>query len=119
MFSLIIKDCIDRADLLVSLSQFFKNEVSIAYLDTDKERHEDVVYECIPMKGDFCIALWIYTDLKFDVKILSIFLCHSFKTEILISDNLLNPYTWILITDAGEQGVVRQLVDENDLFKIL
>ncbi|RAJ88234.1 hypothetical protein CLV59_1011002 [Chitinophaga dinghuensis] len=118
MLSLIIEDCVNLDDLLVSLSHYFKETVSIAYLDIDSELSEDidVVLECVPMKGDVCWEVCIYSHLKLDIKELSVYLCRYFKTRIIIGDDQINPFTWILITATGKEQSVEQIPNDEGLF---
>ncbi|SHN07713.1 hypothetical protein [Chitinophaga sp. CF418] len=120
MQNLIIKDYISQKDLLLALSTFWEKEnLSVGYLDTSIIQNEDVLLEASPLAGDVCINLCIYAELTFDIDELSVFICDSFYTSVLISDNDINPYSWILITKNGRQGIVYQVPLETGLFKLL
>ena len=118
MQSIIVKDTIDEDHLKDCLSVFF-NGRSVSYLDlVNGIQNDDVLFEYIFLKGDFKFELCLFTDIVFSIEDLSILICKQFKTEVLISDDPSNPYSWILITNAGKIGNVSQVVREDDLFSI-
>lgn len=115
MYSLIIRDCIKDEDMLQGLSSFFKDlNVSVAQFDVDKDQSEDILFESIAMNGNFCVQLSIYTHFIFDEKKLAVAICQFFKTEVLLSDDSVNPYSWILVKENGEEKTVYQKVDDDD-----
>ena len=120
MQSIIIKDLINEDNLLQCLNIFFNElPLSISYLDSSKNLQlEDIILEYIFLKGDFKVELCIYTSIDFSINELSLFICKQFKTEVLISDNSINPYSWFLITEKGDVGIVKQIINEQDLFLI-
>ncbi|MCF6404400.1 hypothetical protein L3C95_15995 [Chitinophaga filiformis] len=119
MQGLIIKDGISQDDLLSGLSVFFgKMNLSVANLDTSAIQTENVLLESSPLKGDVRLDLCIYSRHTFDIDELSIFICSHFATSVLISDNDINPYSWILITKDGRKGTVYQVPEETGFFKL-
>ena len=118
MQSIIVKDFIKENELKDCLSAFFKVS-SISYFDSVKGvQNEDILFEYIFLQGDFKLELCLYTDIVFSIEDLSLFICKHFKTEVLISDNSINPYSWILIAKTGRVGKVNQVVREDDFFLI-
>jgi hypothetical protein len=120
MNGLIIRDTIREEDLLSSLNVFFsKNGLSVALLDIEKQHQSaDVLLEVNPLKGDFSFELSLYENVPYSILDLSVFICRQFKTEVLISDDDINPYTWILINEKGRVGPISQIPNEDDLFLI-
>lgn len=119
MQGLIIKDHISQETLLSGLSAFFaKRNLSVAYLDISMIQVDDVLLEASPLKGDACINLCIYSRATFDMEELSVFICGFFDTSVLISDNEMNPYSWILIAKDGSKKTIYQTAEENGLFLI-
>jgi hypothetical protein len=117
MQGIIIKDCIEQNDLLLGLSIFFGGKnLSVGHLDLSINQSEDVLLEASPLRGDFCIDLCVYSKVVYDIEDLSMFICDFFDTLVLISDNDVNPYSWILITKEGKKGIVSQVPEETDLF---
>lgn len=115
MFNLIIKDCISNESILRCLEEYFKNQnILVAPFDTSKDQHDYILFECMLIKGDFCLQLWLYTKIMYDPKKLAIHICNFEKTKVLLSDESVNPFSWILITSKGEEQVVSQKIDDND-----
>ena len=118
MQSVIVKDFIKENELKDCLIAFFKGS-SISYFNLVKgDQSEDVLFEYILLQGDFKFELCLYTDIVFSIEDLSVFICKHFTTEVLISDNSINPYSWILIANTGRVGKVKQVVREDDFFLI-
>ncbi|MBO9732535.1 MAG: hypothetical protein J7623_28085 [Chitinophaga sp.] len=93
---------------------FFKEMgVSVAPFDMNGDQIEDVLFDCSGIKGDFCTQLFVYTKMVFDVRYLADLICKALKTEVLIADNSLNPFSWILITEK-EERIVYQRIEDND-----
>lgn len=120
MYGIIIKDFVEENDMKNALHDFFKElPVSIAYFDIEKNsQNEDLKFEYNPMQGDFAFELCLYTSISFSIEELSLSICRAFKTQAVISDDSVNPYTWILLNESGKIGVVEQVVREDDLFQI-
>jgi hypothetical protein len=113
MYSFIVKDCIKDVEILQWLLSFLK-DVSVAPFDVDKDQKEDLLFEGIPMTGDFCMQLFLYTELELEEKKLAAGINGKFKTDVLLSDDSDNPFSWIQIKENGEEKVVYQRVDEQD-----
>ena len=120
MESIIIKDFIKEDDLKDCLYVFFKGQsVSIAYFNLENGiQDEDILFEYVLMHGDFKFELCLYTSIVFSIDQLSLSTCKRFKTQVLISDSDINPYSWILINETGKVGMVEQIVRGDDFFQI-
>lgn len=114
MYSLIIKDCLSDDQILNCLILFFKEyKVSISPFDADENKQDGILFEKQLIKGDFCIQLFLFTKIALEIEKLAKFICQTLKTEILISDNDPNPFSWILITEKDKR-LVYQRIDEDD-----
>lgn len=120
MQSIIIRKFIEEEDMKYCLDSFFKRRsLSVARFDLEKKvEDEDILFEYIFIHGDFKFELCLYTNIVFSIEELSLFICKQFKTEVLISDNDINPYSWILITETGKVERVKQIAREDDYFSI-
>lgn len=120
MQSIIIKDFIKEDDLKDCLYAFFKDRsVSIAYFNLENGiQDEDILFEYVLLQGDFKFELCLYTSIIFSIDQLSLSICKRFKTQVLISDSAINPYSWILINATGKVGMVKQIVRDDDFFQI-
>ena len=119
MQSIIVKELIKEEDLKNCLSAFFKDKpVSIACLDLQRVQSEDILFEYVFLQGDFKFELCLYTKTLFSIEELSLSICEKFKTQVLISDNTINPYIWILINETGKFSTVEQINRDDDLFLI-
>jgi hypothetical protein len=118
MQSIIVKDSITQDGLKSCLDAFFKdNCVSVAYFDLKKAiQKEDVLFEYVFLQGDFKLELCLYTKILFSLEEFALSVCKTFKTQVLISDNSSNPYTWILLNETGKVGIVEQISRDDDLF---
>ena len=118
MQSIIIKDFVTEDKLKDCLSVFFEGS-SVSFFDATKDlQDKEVLFEYIFLKGDFKFELCLYTNIVFQIEDLSLLICKQFKTEVLISDDAINPYSWILITNDGKIGNVNQVVREDGFFSI-
>lgn len=113
---LMIKDDIDKDDLLSTLSAYFA--LPIAYLDIDAQQSETILLDISPMTGHYRMDLSIYSSHAFNTEEIAILVCQSFDTTVLISDNEINPYSWILITKDGNHGTVFQRTGDTDGFNL-
>ncbi|MCW3463682.1 hypothetical protein [Chitinophaga nivalis] len=119
MYNFLIKDQFSDERILECLKAFFIGQnISIASFDHDMDQPEDLLFESILMRGDFCIQLWLYAKLNANViyrpKEMASHICCFLKTEILISEKSINPFEWILITANGDERIVYQKIEDND-----
>lgn len=115
MYNFIIRKCISNDLILKCLEDYFRHEnIPVRAFDADKNQRDNVLFDSTSIKGDFCVQLWLYTVMIFNVKILAVHICNFLKTEVLISDESANPFSWILITEEGEERVVYQRTDDTD-----
>ena len=115
MYSFIIKNYIKDEDIRHWLLSFLDPlPVSVAVFSYEHKQQEELLFESYPMTGNYCMQLHIYTTLVFDEKKLATAICRFFKTKTIISDDSLNPYSWILINGDGEEKTVYQKVDTDD-----
>jgi len=107
MNCIFIKNCIGEEGIRECLADFFRGQAStIKALDYNKKQDADVFFEANPMKGDYCVNLSIYSEIRTTDKALAVAFCRFFKTEVIISDESLNPYSWILVNSEGEERQV-------------
>jgi hypothetical protein len=120
MKSVIVKDAIKKGELTNCLQVFFEDwGVSVSPYDLNESTQKaDILFECLLLHGDFRFELCLYTIIEFSIEDLSMSICKRFGTEVLISDDNLNPYLWILITAAGKFGPVKQVVRDDEYFII-
>lgn len=120
MYGIIIKDFIEEDNMKDALHEFFKAPpFSVAYFDIERNpQNIDVKFEYNPMQGDFAFELCLYTHVLFSIEELSLSICRAFKTQALLSDSSINPFTWVLFNESGKVGTVEQVVREDDLFQI-
>jgi hypothetical protein len=118
MYNLLIKDPVNKEDLLTTLQSYLGQAVSVAWFNIADHSSADVLLECAPMRGDFCINVNLYTNLEIPIFELAMFYCRKLNTQILISDEDDNPFTWILINESGIEGIVNQVPAENNEFVI-
>ena len=120
MYNMIIKDLITEENMKKCLQFFFKDmNLSVEPFTLDKKTElPDISFEYIPISGDFKFVLWLYTDVTFSGENISVSICKTFDTQVLISDDDVNPYSWILITKQGVMGTVYQIPRDDDVFLI-
>jgi hypothetical protein len=121
MYSLIIKDDIKEQDMLKCLASFFGvPKDCVGTFDIDRDMKEDILFESSAMRGDYSSQLCIYSKVVAAEKMLAMMICQVFNTEVLLSDDSLNPYSWIHVNGQGEEKAVYQRVDDpdEDLFLI-
>lgn len=119
MYSFIVKDCIEDEDVLSCLTLFFKEcKVSISAFEIQGNKQDDILFDRQLMKGDFCIQLFLYTKIVLEIEEVAKFICETLKTEVLISDNDPNPFSWILITEKDRRVVYQKIDDDDELFLI-
>ena len=115
MYSLFIKDCATDQEIQQCLISFFKDfNVSIAPFDMDNKQNEEILFESSALKGDVCVQLSIYSKVTYDTKKLVVAICKFFKTEVVISDDSDNPYSWILVSENGDEKKIYEKVDKPD-----
>ncbi len=95
--------------------------IELEYVNYNVDQKEKINYEINELKGEFAYNLLIYTPENFQVneeKFASIF-AKLTGSDVIISDNDINPYTWILISPNGEKKkVCQQITDDDDEFNI-
>jgi hypothetical protein len=118
MHSLIVKDVISELNLQSCLTEFFQN-YSVSRFDPANEiSNGDILFEMIPIDGNFKLELCLYTEVTFSIELVSTFICKWFKTDVLISDASVNPFSWILLNENGLVGTVYQEARGDNRFEI-
>jgi hypothetical protein len=64
-------------------------------------------YHTAPLTGDVTLLLAVYKDVA-DERALAHFLVRFLPTKVIISDDSLNPYTWVLVAEAGKEHAIYQ-----------
>jgi hypothetical protein len=64
-------------------------------------------YHTAPFTGDVTLLLSVDEDVA-DERALAQFLARFLPTKVIISDDSLNPYTWVLVDEEGEEHAIYQ-----------
>ncbi|WP_291943316.1 hypothetical protein [Chitinophaga sp.] len=118
MYSFFIKNHINKAAIWEGVNTYFDGAYSIDWVDNATPSNKDVLLECVLMEGDVSIDLHIYTKIYIDYLALAIFCTKYWNVDIIISDEDINPFAWILIDKNGNQGKVSQIPTDNEEFRI-
>lgn len=115
MNSMYIKKVICDHELNECFKSIFHTEnVTFSnYLESIENWNENGIYIVrYEIEGDFPLCLDIYPETNKDDKSLALEVSSYLKTEILVSDDSLNPYSWLLCADNKTRKV---FVDEKFL----
>lgn len=71
-------------------------------------------YHTAALTGDVALLLSVYKDPK-DEMALARFLAQTLHTKVIIGDESLNPYSWVLIDEKGRaQPIYQDSMDEQE-----
>ncbi|NML37499.1 hypothetical protein HHL17_09885 [Chitinophaga sp. G-6-1-13] len=118
MYNLIIEDCVSQSTILHGFTAYFGNGISINWIEFDSVSDTDVLLEYILIKGDFNVSLNVYTEMEIELPKLAGFISMSLHTDIIISDEGLDPFSWILISSDGTHKTVSQIAADENEFRI-
>ncbi|WP_022821640.1 hypothetical protein [Hymenobacter norwichensis] len=85
-----------------ALTSFYHQEGLVRELWIEEEHYHLVAYA-----GDVSWLLSVYEDAA-DELALARFLAHTLQTKVIISDRSINPYTWVLLDEAGREQPIWQ-----------
>ncbi|RFS21196.1 hypothetical protein DVR12_17840 [Chitinophaga silvatica] len=118
MYSLIAGKYLEKTEV-ISVIQIYFHNVSVSWLNINCSNTADILLEQEELTGDFNITLNVYTNIEMDIKELALFCSTKWCTELIISNNEMNPYTWIMVSPNGSIKNVSQIPTDDGRFLIL
>ena len=100
----LLQRCCPPAQIQLELETYFR---LVGYLGPEPfVEHED--FDTVAFAGDFAWKVSVYRDEAHE-EALARFLARTLHTTVVIADDALNPYTWVLV---DQQGVAQPVHEE-------
>ena len=88
---------VERAYLLMVLETYFRLVGKLG----SESLVEDEDFFLTAYEGDFALMVTVYRCSTADEEALARFLARTLHTKVVISDDDVNPYTWVLVDESG------------------
>ena len=117
LFQFFIKEKINKEGIECLLTKIFDTK-DVGSIKGNKSHK--IFYNHQPYKGEFKTSIELYVEEEYATsknilsdKALGILVAESLNTSVLVSDDHLNPYTWLLI-ENGQMYEVEQVDQEEN-----
>ena len=108
----ILQRCPEQAHVFMVLETYFQ----LAGLRGSEPFAEQIDFDMVAYEGDFALKVSVYKDAAHE-EALARFLACTLHTKVIISDDSVNPYTWVLVDERGvAQPIQEEPVEELGFF---
>jgi hypothetical protein len=103
MINLLLQHTAEPAQIQEALTTFYQLQGKPVLESWIVEKN----YHTAALTGDVTLLLSVYKDVE-DERALAHFLVRFLTTKVIISDDSLNPYSWVLVDEKEEEHAIYQ-----------
>ncbi|MBG8555046.1 hypothetical protein [Hymenobacter guriensis] len=109
MMDFLLQHAVEPERIQVALATFYREREALEQEPWTGQQ----AYHTDPLTGDFALRITVYRSATVEPE-LAVYLARKLHTKVIISDESLYPFSWLLIDETGEQHAIYEDVGDEE-----